>query len=256
MKNRIIICLTIVLLLCTSCGKEEYVSREEYNNLASRVELLEKKMELLTPTSESDSKPSSSVVQTEVKNEEESKDSEHRYSLDDMTAEDMYREIISIITNEPYDGQTYENYKESFRVIPSQMEGYDDLHYSFVDYNDYGSYWYLNSSYIESFYIRGPYKKMDGTIGMELAEDQYFSYNLQFVVNDYEKAVALYDLLVEYTKGLGYENFEDSRVTSEWRANAHFKITDHSSMGVSPVTMTRDDREENLFRFTVNILKK
>ena len=61
-------------------------------------------------------------------------------------------------------------------------------------------------------------------------------------------------MLVEYTKGLGYERYEESRVTDEWYTYADFEVTERSWYSLRPVVMKRSDGD--IFTFTVNVVKK
>ena len=181
MKRAICICLLSSIVL-TGC-----VSKADYEQLEERVSRLEQEQSRInestttTPETSTVADPSISESDTEASNQESSTN----YSLEGMSAEEIYAECESIYqTLSGCSGMTKDEYMHLLKVSSADPYGY---YFHFDGYYDE-----TITDCITCVYFDGVTEQMNGTI--ECVDNPWMTVYMR--ISDYQTAEAFYNLIV------------------------------------------------------------
>lgn len=226
MKRAICICLLSSIVL-TGC-----VSKADYEQLEERVSKLEQEQsrinESTTTTSETSTAtdPSISESDTEASNQESSTN----YSLEGMSAEEIYAECKSIYqTIVGCSGMTKEDYLKLFNCRYADISGF-----YFDGYEEYEVVDCVSSIYVDNIY-----EEMDGTVDYK----ETICIRIDFRISDYQTAVDFYNLVVSDEKYKNDINSNSQEGTS-WGATVN-----DAAYGYSPLIDMR--KANNGYYFTI-----
>ncbi len=185
MKRAICICLLSSIVL-TGC-----VSKADYEQLEERVSRLEQEQSRINESTTTTSKtstvadPSISESDTEASNQESSTN----YSLEGLSAEEIYAELQSIYqTLSGCSGMTKEEYMLLFNDSP------DNSNFQYFRFEGY--YDSTISDCIDEICPEGIYEQMDGTVDRQ----ETLWVQIDLCISDYETAVDFYNLFVSNEK--------------------------------------------------------
>lgn len=249
-----ILALVVAIAICLAgCSSGDYVAKRDYDKLVKRVEALEEKAGIVDSSVNVAGGDEATTSVAEVKEKPEL-GGEYGYMIDDLSVDEIYDLIVYYLNNEPYDGQSYDEYRATLKKEPFSNDnlamayGYNPLDFGFC--SKYAMP-FENGDHINRIYIYGDGTKMDGTIEVIETEFPHCEYGIELTIEDYDRAVELYDKLAQYCNSVGAENIRDSRESTTWRISGTYKVDKGVWSEVNLLTM----RREKTFVINVKILK-
>ncbi len=228
MKRAICICLLSSIVL-TGC-----VSKADYEQLEERVSKLEQEQsrinESTTTTSTSETSTASELETSENNTETSDQESSSNYSLEGLSAEEIYAECKSIYqTIVGCSGMTKEDYLTLFKCHSADFSGF---------YFD-GEADYTIDNCITSICPDRVYEEMDGTVDYKGL--LFIKINLR--ISDYKTAVDFYNLVVSDDKYKNdiYFNYQEG---TRWSASINDDVYGYWSL----IEMGKVD---NAYYFTI-----
>ena len=181
MKRAICICLLSSIVL-TGC-----VSKADYEQLEERVSKLEQEQsrvnESTTTTSETSMATDPSISESDTETSKQG--SSTNYSIEGMSAEEIYAECKSIYqTLSGCSGMTKDEYMYLLKV--SSVDSYGDYNFYYDGYYDE-----TITDCITYVYFDGVTEQMNGTI--ECVDNPWMTVYMR--ISDYQTAVAFYNLI-------------------------------------------------------------
>ena len=131
------------------------------------------------------------------------------YVLDKMSVDDITAECIYCFQNPPKNGQSYEDFYATCKIIPTFPENYNAV--ANTDKNYPKSY--EVHDLITGIYYGGIRTEMDGNIGWD--EATYHTIRVELVIQDYDRATCIYDFMDAYLRDY-YTDVIESKEGTEW----------------------------------------
>lgn len=243
-----ILASALALSLC-ACNT---VSREEYEALNSRVSALEQQANNGdTNTTVETTNPVNPVETTEsASTTETTSQVSNNYTLEGMTAEEIYAECQKIFQKIPQsNGMTISDYYSCLDYAPVTVEGYSEIpNWTFAG-NDYASNIKNCISRIE---VSGLKEQMDGTIVYSVGDNGdsglWIYTTIYITLADYETASAVYNLMTADSK---YTVTANNQTGTTWYANAQSSYGDWE---IARLEKRTDSNGNEYYRLTLSDL--
>ena len=146
------------------------------------------------------------------------------YNIGSMTVDEIIAECEYYFQDIPYQGQSYEEYKQTMKVPPTSTAD-NSMVYSFMDQTDPYNYSYTpEHDAIYQIRVKGTREEMDGTIGFS---DTYCSIEIQMYIMDYTRASVIYERLLSQMIEKGME-CRESRNGTHWSASTSIALNEYS----------------------------
>ncbi len=209
MKRRIsfITILTMLGILLIGCS-----SSDKIKDLEKRVEhleniLLENYSQMDVNMSLTDSSDYQTQVETYDENEQVHNESivfdnastdgfEYSFSLDGFSNERIIQLCDQVFSIVPYDGQSYEEYRQSLLVQPVSFDEPPSLKFYYVSPYQHENM-NCEKNAVLSVEVIGTYMEMNGTIGCGGNTGNYKTMTIELIINEFEKASEIYGGLSE-----------------------------------------------------------
>ena len=220
--------VSLIALLCvfmTAC-----VSNSEYRALEKRVATLEKIHGI--------------TVEEDTNIKSKGKSGKNTYSLNKKSEQEIFDEIMAVLRNEPYQGQTIDDYTKDLNSKPvkDSFGGsvYGSLQLLFQENLDEKP----QKDQISYVGVSGVYQNMDGSIGINANKEGFYSYAV-FYILDYDRAAKVYDLLLEELSTQHGSVHNDQNKHTEWTA------TGFPAQGGSGTRFLSMEKKEEYYMFSV-----
>ncbi|WP_034464695.1 hypothetical protein [Butyrivibrio fibrisolvens] len=223
--KRIRMAFCIIMCVCLSgC-----VSKAEFEDLESRVSILESEVGIQNPTNSDES--AVETDQGEVSDEsresngmQTGSDEKYVYYVDTMSAHEVVEECLRLFDVVPLEGQSVEEYVSAFNIPPVYEPSIIEdgikntlvLEYSTVGDGDTPII--ADKDAIVRVTITGLQSEMDGSIGYT-----YWPVYMEIEIDiiDYEKAAAIYDELYEILAP-SFSDIESNQDGTSWEAKGNY----------------------------------
>lgn len=221
-----ILLLSGIMLSLSGC-----VSQKDYKDLEKRVEYLEQQQN----TAQSTTIETTNIIQTSSIDETTestiiSNEKDTYWSLEGMTAEEIYAECKEIFNTIPKQGgKTLDEYFDCLKYKPNNR---DLTIWSFDDYDNDKNDYYKNHIWI--LQIHGLQEEMDGTIGYKNKDSDsglWVSTSIKLRVSDYNIVKQIYDLRCS----------EFSNVRREENGTSWYAYANNPQSEFILISVTKDD---------------
>lgn len=243
MRKRITTLLlsSVLAFLLVGC-----VSDSKYDELEKRVSYLEDQLGM--KYSDSDAQGNNSSESTDVATEtaevteETTNEESYSYIIDSLSDTDVVNECKYYFENIPSQGESFDDYYATLKAKP--VNTYNDYGVECQFYDNSLGREQTNHDVFTGISIIGTQTEMDGTIGYS---GNYYGVRVSMIIQDYSRASNIYAQLFDIVSTSGkFTEINDVRDSTRWNADAMFWTSDSGAMGVTLMSMEKQDNGYNL----------